>query len=374
MKASLLKQWMLSGCIALAGAGSLWAQPDTTAPAQAAPDLSTNAAAAPAGAGIEVTAPVTAAMPTNESASMSVTAMPKHAPWLEHLTLGPGDVLNLSIFNAPETERDGIIVGPDGRINYLQAHDVMASGMTIDDLRTNLQASLEKYFRTPVVIAMPVAFYSKHYFLLGAVAQKGAFTMDRPLTLIEAVGRAGGLETGMYERNTVEIADLSHSFLVRNNERVPLDFEKLFDEGDLSQNVTLEPNDYVYFASGSANEVYLLGEVASPGPQAYSPTTTIIGVLTGHGGFQSKSWKSHVLVVRGSLNKPEKIIVDVAAILEGRQKDFKLQPRDIIYVARRPWARAEDILDNATMSFIQAALVTYTGRSIGPFITHPVLP
>lgn len=360
MKASLLKQWMLFGCIALAGTGSLRAQSDTN-----------NAVAI---GETEMTAPITAPMATNEDSSLTVTSMPKHAKWLEHLTLGPGDVVDLSIFNAPETARDGIRVGPDGRINYLQARDVMASGMTIDELRTNLAAQLEKYYRTPTVIAIPQSFNSKRYYLLGAVSSKGAYTMDRPLTLIEAVGRAGGLETGMYQRNTVELADLSHSFLVRNNQRVPVDFEKLFDNGDLSQNITLEPEDYVYFASGSANEVYLLGGIGSPGAQPYSPSTTIIGAITAHGGFQAKAYKSRVLVVRGSLNHPEKIIVNVAAILAGREKDFKLEPRDIIYVARRPWATAEDILDNATMSFIQAALVTYTGRTVGPFITHPVLP
>jgi len=373
MKASLIKHWMLFGCIALAGAGSLRAQQDTNAPAQPSPDsLTTNAAAA--GSGMDTAVPATAPMDTNENSSLSVVTMPKHAKWLEHMTLGPADTMNIGIFNSPETERDGIAVGPDGRINYLQAHDVMAAGLTIDELRTNLDAQLAKFYRTPVVICMPIAFESKRYYLLGSVNGRGAYAMDRPVSLIEAVGRAGGLETGMYERNTVELADLSHSFLVRNNERVPVDFEKLFNNGDLSQNIALEPNDYVYFASGSANEVYLFGEVGSPGPQAYSPSTTIISVLTGHGGFQSKSWKSHVLVVRGSLNNPEKIIVDVAAILAGREKDFKLEPRDIVYVSRRPWSRAEDILDNATMSFIQAALVTYTGRSVGPFITHPVLP
>ncbi|HEX4343705.1 MAG TPA: SLBB domain-containing protein, partial [Verrucomicrobiae bacterium] len=219
-----------------------------------------------------------------------------------------------------------------------------------------------------------LAYNSKHYYLLGAVTGKGAYTLDRPLTIIEAVGRAGGLETGMYERNTVELADLSHSFLVRNNERVPVDFEKLFQNGDLSQNIALEPDDYLYFASANANQIYLLGELASPGPQIYSPHTTIIAAITGHGGFLPKAYKSRVLVVRGSLNKPDKVIVNVADILAGRSKDFLLEPGDIVYVSPRPWAKAEDLLDNATMAFIQAALVTYTGSRVGPFITHPVLP
>jgi polysaccharide export outer membrane protein len=57
--------------------------------------------------------------------------------------------------------------------------------------------------------------------------------------MIEAIAQAGGLETGMFEQNTVELADLSHSFMIRNGQRLPVDFEQLFQRGDLSQNIAL---------------------------------------------------------------------------------------------------------------------------------------
>ena len=86
-----------------------------------------------------------------------------------------------------------------------------------------------------------------------------------------------------------------------------------------------------------------------------------------------KAYQSRVLVVRGSLNTPETFIVDAKAILAGEKPDFRLEPKDIVYVSRRPWARAEEILDSATVSFIQAALVTWTGQHVGPFITSPIV-
>ena len=56
-------------------------------------------------------------------------------------------------------------------------------------------------------------------------------------------------------------------------------------------------------------------------------------------------------------------------ILDGKTADFRLKPKDIVYVANRPWALAEQALDDATSAFIQSFIVTYTGAKVGPFIT-----
>ena len=109
----------------------------------------------------------------------------------------------------------------------------------------------------------------------------------------------------MFERNAVELADLSHSFIVRDGKfRLPLDFEKLFQRGDLTQNIAIEPNDYIFFASSSANEVYVLGEVNNPGFMPYLPSASVLTAITARGGFTLKAFRGRVLVVRGSLKKP----------------------------------------------------------------------
>jgi protein involved in polysaccharide export with SLBB domain len=305
---------------------------------------------------------------------LSAPTPTRKAPWQQHLTLGAGDVLNFSMFlnDAIEQPRENVVIGPDGRISYLQAQDVMAAGLTIDELRARLDAELGKYYRSPKTIVTPVAIRSKKYFVLGAVVNKGVFAFDRPLTVIEAIGRAGGLQTGVFERNTVELADLPHSFLVRNGQRVPVDFERLFQNGELSQNIPLEPNDYLYFASASANEVYVLGEVAKPGVVNYTPRSSAIAAITERGGFTPTAYKQKVLIVRGSLNHPQTFVVDTAAILKGKAPDFKLQPRDIVYVSQKPWQIAEDLLDTAVTSFVQGAVITFTGVHAGPLITEPL--
>ena len=48
--------------------------------------------------------------------SLSASKAVRRAAWQEHFTLGPGDVLNLSLFEAPETARTDVPIGPDGKI------------------------------------------------------------------------------------------------------------------------------------------------------------------------------------------------------------------------------------------------------------------
>lgn len=302
-----------------------------------------------------------------EPVALSGAASPaKRAEWQKRLTLGPGDVLNFSLFEQSDSARENVAVGPDGRVSYLQAQDVVATGLTVDELRAKLDTELAKYYRNPRSIVSPVAIRSKRYFVLGAVTQKGVFLLDRPTTVIEAVAKAGGLETGVFERNTVEQADLTHSFLVRQGKRLAVDFEKLFQQGDLTQNVALEPDDYLYFPASSLNEIYVLGEVLAPGSLGFKPNANVIGAITERGGFTEKAYRQRVLVVRGSLTKPETFVLDTKEMLGGRTANFKLQPKDIVYVAARPWAKAEELLDNATQAFVQAAVVTWTGIHATP--------
>jgi len=293
--------------------------------------------------------------------SFSVVSPAQRAAWQRHLTLGAGDVLNFSLYGEPTLTQSGVPIGPDGRVSFLEAQDVQAAGLTVDELRTKMDEELAKYRRAPRSIITPVAFHSKKYFLLGSVAREGVFSLDRPVTIIEAVARAHGLQTVLQRRDLVEIADLQRAFLVRQNQRMPVDFEKLFQRGDLSQNIPLAPDDYLYFPPADLKQVYVVGEVLSPGVAPCTVETSALRAITEQGGFTDRAWKKKILVVRGSLNHPQAFVVDADAVLSARAPDFKLEPDDIVYVHNRPWIRAEELLDLAATAFVQSAVITWTG-------------
>lgn len=302
------------------------------------------------------------------SLSFSATARSKQrAPWQQRLTLGPGDVLDFALFNAPELSRKEIFIGPDGRVSYLEANDVMAAGLTIDELRAKFDEELSKFRRGPRTMITPVAFKSKKYYMLGKVVLRGVYTLDKPLTVLEALARAKGFETGLLDRNSFDLADFQRSFLMRGGKRYEINFEKLFQQGDLSQNISIEPDDYLYFPPANLREVYVLGEVRVPGLVTYNADMSAIAAISVRAGFTEKAYKSRVLVVRGSINKPQTFVVNVSDALNGKAADFKLEPKDIVYVAARPWAKAEDLLDLAITAFIQASVTA----TVGEFIIKP---
>jgi protein involved in polysaccharide export with SLBB domain len=330
----------------------------------------------------ETNAPPSPADPVQEKrgGTLSISSPSQAAPWQRRLTLGPGDVLSIGLYAQPETLRNGLVIGPDGRLNYLQAQGVVASGLTVDELRTRMEEELAKFYRPPIrAIILPQAYNSKKYYLLGNVIKPGVFSLNRPLTIMEAIAQAGGFVAGTERKNTVMMADLARSFLVRKDasgtfKRAEVDFENLFLRGDLRQNVPLAPDDYLYFPPMDLHEIYVLGAVVRPGRAVHAPDTTLLRALIAQGGFVDKAYRSKVLVVRGSLNQPESFVVNVNDILQARTPDFKLEPRDIVYVSRRPWARAEELLEFAITEFLRAAIVSWTGVNVGPWIKDPIFP
>ena len=228
--------------------------------------------------------------------SFAIVNPSQRAAWQEHLTLGPGDVLNFGLFGQPELAAADITIGPDGRVSYLEAQDVLANGLTIDELRARLDQELGKYRRAPHTMITPAAFRSKKYFMLGKIMVKGVYTLDRPLTVLEAIARARGFENGLVDRSVVDLADFSRSFIARNGKRIPLNFERLFQDGDLSQNIPIEPGDYVYIAPINVQEVYVVGEVRLPGPVTFGGGETVVSAITSRGGFTERAYRGRCLL------------------------------------------------------------------------------
>lgn len=290
------------------------------------------------------------------------------------LTLGPGDAVNIAVPGRPEYARNEVAIGPDGCLTYLQAQNLPAIGLTIDQLRSKLMMELRRYHKNLIVVVTPMTFQSRKVYVLGKVVKKGAINMDRPMTVLETVAEAGGLETGLFQQNTVELADLGRSFLMRGQSRVDVDMEALFFKGDMTQNVRVQSGDYLYFPSANSNEIYVLGNVKMQGTQGLLAHTSVHSSIAQAGGFTPRAYTQRVLVVRGSFDDPKTFTIDMAAMLEGREKGFRLEPKDIVFVADKPWARAEELLSFALNAFTQGAVSGWVGANAVPLIQEAILP
>lgn len=251
--------------------------------------------------------------------------------------LGPGDKLQIEIMGDPTT-RTVATVGPDGRVYYNILPGLDVWGLTVPEARDLLANALTKFVRErPAVALSLVSVASKQVWVLGRLNGPGIYPLDRPTSLLQAVSEAGGLGVntpvgGMYS----EDADLSRSFLVRNGHIIPVDFQRLLREGDLSQNVYLQSGDFIFVPSLRSAKVHVLGAVLQPRSERMTGPMTVIQAIALAGGSVPDACLRNVAILRGSLAHPQIAIVAVNLVLHGAAPDVRLEPGDIVYVPYTP--------------------------------------
>jgi protein involved in polysaccharide export with SLBB domain len=106
-------------------------------------------------------------------------------------TLGPGDVVEVRVFQEPD--HSGIWrVSPEGTIDYPLCGKVALEGRTASTAADALQACLARYLRRPQVSVLIREYNSKKIFVFGEVQKPGTFPYDGEMTIIQAITLAGG--------------------------------------------------------------------------------------------------------------------------------------------------------------------------------------
>ena len=279
-------------------------------------------------------------------------------------TLGPGDTLEIEIMGDPAS-RALAKVGPDGRLYYYLLSGVDVWGLTLDQAKERIELGLREFLTEPRISMQLRSIDSTRVWIMGRVANAGIYPMSAPMTLLEAISVAGGTLTSSASGTTEDLADLSNSFVVRNGERLPVSFDKLLREGDMSHNIYLEPDDFVYFPSSVSRDIYVLGAVRTPKavPRQHN---TLIGAIAEAGGPIKNAYLSQVAIVRGSLDNPKIAVLNYNEIITGKAQNVMLEPRDIVYVPYSPYRFMTKYLDLILLTFVRAVAINEGARAAEP--------
>ncbi len=310
-------------------------------------------------------------MRLEEGAFTSVTTTNQIQPvWLKPsdalFRLGPGDTIEIEMLGETGS-RSTALVGPDGKIYYNLLPGTFVWGETLAEVKTNLEAQLGKQMRVKPEVAVTLrGVESRRVWLLGAVQKPGVYPLATPVTLIEAISMAGG---PLQVPGQLGVPDLERSFVLRNGQRINVNFQRLLGEGDLSQNLYLEPDDYVYLQSGTARNVYVLGAVPGPSVVPYSDRISLLGAIASCGGTLPYAQVGRVAIIRGSLVDPKIATVDYGAIRKGKAPDVTLQEGDIVYVSFVPYRQLAMLLDQALQTFVYSIGYNYgSAIAAGPSV------
>ncbi len=161
--------------------------------------------------------------------------------------------------------------------------------------------------------------------VLGQVNKPGEalLPLGERVTVLEAISRIGG---GLRAN-----ADRSSVMLIRRGEPVDtVDLRKLLREGDLSENVALEPGDVLVVRE--ADKISVLGEVRAPASLEVGEPITVLEALARAGSVTSEARldRAQILTPQGA------IPIDLEALLERGEMQYNIvvNPGDVVLVPR----------------------------------------
>ena len=249
-------------------------------------------------------------------------------------------------------------VAPDGTIFFPRVGRTNVLGKTTQEVQEIITRGLAKTIRDPQVDVRVSGFNSKSIQVTGQVhAPQAESITDTPLTILDAINRAGG---------ALDDADLQNIGVMRGGKRYTVDVASLLETGDPQQNVLLHDGDIIDVPNRSNSRVFLLGEVNKPSSLPMNRgRLTLADAITDAGSIDTKTSDPRMIyVIRGADKSltPEIFRLDmtqVDAVL--LMTKFELQPRDVVYVQVSNSARFNRVLDQITptlqLLFFTKALV-----------------
>jgi len=131
-------------------------------------------------------------------------------------------------------------VRPDGRSSPPLINDILAARLSPEQLAATVAEKLRKFVTEPQVTVIVTAVNSQRVFVVGEVLRAGAFPLFPGMTVLQALGTAGGFTT---------FADVKkiHVLRIRDGKQVelPFNYRDVLNGDKPEQNIRLEPGDTI---------------------------------------------------------------------------------------------------------------------------------
>jgi polysaccharide export outer membrane protein len=274
--------------------------------------------------------------------------------------IGPDDLLDITVFEAPEMNRT-VRVSTGGEISFELLGAVHAAGLTPRELESALQQKLRQtYLNDPHVGVFVHEWQSHSVSVVGAVKMPGVFQIRGSKSVVEVLSMAQGLaddagdtvivthaSTGA-EGQSSGAADPAPAAVEQINLR------KLLNSPDSALNVRIHSGDIVKVPR--AGIVYVVGEVNRPGGfvlQNNENISVLQAVALAQGlTHTSAVGRARIIRTDGSTGKRTEISMNLGRILAGKSADTILQPKDVLFV---PNSAAKSVFYRGSEAAIQTA-------------------
>ena len=271
---------------------------------------------------------LSALLMTTQSFLLPVISLASQGDNSGDYTIGVGDSLSILVWDQP-TLNQSITVLPDGNISFPLIGNIQAAGTTSKSLARKISNRLNTIFKKrPAVTVIVKSIGNNFFYITGAVGKSGIVPFTHHTHILQAIILAGGTVYGAKEDSIL---------LIRDNHAQTISIEDLKKGKHLENNIEIKPQD-VIIVPMNTEQIYLMGEVAAPGPYLYTKGLTVLQALLNAHGFSQFASTSSIRIIRQEKNGSKKIIhVDLDHIENEKKTEQKeyLKPGDLIYVPQR---------------------------------------
>lgn len=154
-----------------------------------------------------------------------------------------GDQIQITVWKNPELSLSEPI-RPDGKISMPLVGDIMAVGLTPEQLASKIENKLTSYIKSPNVTVVLTSLQG-HAFLsrirvTGAVEQSMSMPYFQGMTVLDAVLEAGSVDMYADPNNTK-----LHRRTKKGMQTYDIRLKDILEDGDMRTNITLLPGDVI---------------------------------------------------------------------------------------------------------------------------------
>ena len=247
--------------------------------------------------------------------------------------IGPQDLIAIQVYDSPELTFT-VRVGSDGVLRLpMLKEKIRAEGLMPNELETTLADALtrEGLLVDPFVTVTIAEYSSRPVSVAGAVKNPLTFQASAPVTLLEALTRAGGLTADagseILVSKTQPGPDGDPTSLIQ---RIPV--KALIDAADPDANLKLSGGEEVRVPE--AGKVFVVGNVKKPGAFAVQEgsETSVLKMLALAEGLAPYAAKQAYIYRREASGSKNEIPIELSKIMDRKAPDATLLPNDILYV------------------------------------------
>lgn len=271
--------------------------------------------------------------------------------------MGPNDLVAIDIYNADElslharVSEDGVVELP------MLANKVVAAGLLPPELAKNIGDAYvrEGILVNPVVTVSVLEYASKPVSVIGAVNKPITFYAEQPITLLEAVTRAGGFsdDAGSFLLLS-SVAEGEESDRPVLTERIPI--VDILESAGSTAGIRLSGGEEIRVPE--AGKIYIVGNVKKPGTYRIpnDHETTVLKALALSEGLLPNATREAYIYRRAPDGSKAEIPLNLRHLMARKSEDVTLLRDDVLYIPESSGKKAAMSAVDRAIAFGSATL------------------